>query len=172
GLQTHPKITYDPHGAGGEGTLAFKPPHNIRSADDLLAALHKQPTGNGLSVAALREGWPDAVTEINRLEKEGRLLVTRNKKEDFPKMVWPNDPTLIAYFDPEFKAIWEKVKIPDAETVVEELEKAGITPTNKSKVVKAKPTMERKKTKRTRRGGKVTNTHMAGVLRDYSHLQP
>ncbi|KZZ93009.1 transcription initiation factor IIE subunit beta [Ascosphaera apis ARSEF 7405] len=171
-LQTHPKIKYDPSGADGRGTLSFKPPHNIRTADELLRKLQAQPTGQGMSVAELREGWPGVVAEINRLEKEGKLLVTRNKKEDFPKMVWPNDPSLIIHFDPEFKQIWEKTKIPDPDTVIEELEKAGITPTNKNKVVKAKPQFERKKTKRTRRGGKVTNTHMAGILRDYSHLQP
>ncbi|KAI5287255.1 hypothetical protein KEM54_006121 [Ascosphaera aggregata] len=171
-LQTHPRIEFDPAGADGRGTFRFKPPHNIRTPNELLQALQSRPTGHGMAVAELKEGWPDVVTDVNRLEKEGKLLVIRNKKEDFPKMVWPNDPSLITHFDPEFIQIWEKTKVPDPDTVIEELEKAGITPTNKNKVVKAKPKLEKKKTKRTRRGGKVTNTHMAGVLRDYSHLQP
>ncbi|KKZ60900.1 transcription initiation factor TFIIE subunit beta [[Emmonsia] crescens] len=170
-LQSHDKVEYDPSGANGEGTFRFKPPHNIRSAEQLLRKLQSQSTAQGMSVRELREGWPNIVQTIDKLEKEGKLLVTRNKKDDHPKMVWANDPSLIQQFDPEFRQIWEKIKIPDQQTVTEELEKAGITPTSKNKVVKTRPKIEHKKVKKARRSGKTTNTHMAGVLRDYSHLK-
>ncbi|PGG99073.1 hypothetical protein AJ79_08707 [Helicocarpus griseus UAMH5409] len=170
-LQSHDKVDYDPSGANGEGTFRFKPPHNIRSAEQLLQKLQSQPTAQGMSVRELREGWPSIVQTIDKLEKEGKLLVTRNKKDDHPKMVWANDPSLTQHFEPEFRQIWEKIKIPDQQTVTEELEKAGITPTSKNKVVKARPKIEHKKVKKARRSGKTTNTHMAGVLRDYSHLK-
>ncbi|EFW21334.1 hypothetical protein D8B26_001546 [Coccidioides posadasii str. Silveira] len=170
-LQSHDKVDYDPQGSKGEGTFRFRPPHNIRSADQLLQKLQSQPTAQGMSVRELREGWPNIVETINKLEKEGKLLVTRNKKDDHPRMVWANDPTLIHQFDAEFRQIWEKVKIPDQQTVAEELEKAGITPTSKHKPVKQRPKIEQKKVKKPRRSGKTTNTHMAGILRDYSHLK-
>ncbi|PGH12842.1 hypothetical protein AJ80_06551 [Polytolypa hystricis UAMH7299] len=170
-LQSHDKVEYDPKGANGEGTFRFRPPHNIRTAEQLLAKLQSQPTAQGMSVRELREGWPNIVEAINKLEKAGKLLVTRNKKDDHPKMVWANDPSLIQHFDPEFRQIWEKIKLPDANTVMEELETAGITPTSKNKVVKQRPKIEHKKVKKVRRSGKTTNTHMAGVLRDYSHLK-
>ena len=170
-LQSHDKVDYDPSGAGGEGTFRFRPPHNIRTADQLLQKLQAQPTAQGMSVRELKEGWPNIVETINKLEKEGKLLVTRNKKDDHPRMVWANDPSLIQHFDPEFRQIWEKIRIPDAQAVREELEKAGITPTNKNNVVKPRPKVEQKKTKKVRRSGKTTNTHMAGILRDYSHLK-
>ncbi|EAW06939.1 transcription factor TFIIE subunit TFA2 [Aspergillus clavatus NRRL 1] len=170
-LQVHEKVQYDASGANGEGTFAFRPPHNIRTAEQLLQKLQAQSTAAGMSVRELREGWPNVEDTINRLEKEGKLLVTRNKKDDHAKMVWANDPSLVQHFDEEFRQIWEKIKIPDQQTVKEELEKAGITPTNKNKVVKARPKIEHKKVKKTRRSGKTTNTHMMGVLRDYSHLK-
>ncbi|EEH33933.1 transcription initiation factor IIE subunit beta [Paracoccidioides lutzii Pb01] len=170
-LQSHEKVQYDPSGANGEGTFRFKPPHDIRTAEQLLRKLQSQPTAQGMSVRELREGWPTIVQTIDKLEKEGKLLVTRNKKDDHPKMVWANDPSLIQHFDPEFRAIWEKIKIPDQQTVTEELEKAGITPTSKNKVVKPRPKVENKKVKKARRSGKTTNTHMTGILRDYSHLK-
>ncbi|KAI1913959.1 transcription factor TFIIE beta subunit, TFIIEB, Tfa2 [Ophidiomyces ophidiicola] len=170
-LQSHDKVEYDPKGAQGEGTFRFRPPHNIRSADQLLQKLQSQPTAQGMSVRELREGWPNIVTAINELERDGKLLVTRNKKDDNPRMVWPNDPSLVHHFDPEFRQIWEKVKIPDQQTVADELEKAGITPTSKHKPVKQRPKVEQKKVKKPRRSGKTTNTHMAGILRDYSHLK-
>ncbi|KAL2842885.1 transcription initiation factor TFIIE, beta subunit [Aspergillus pseudodeflectus] len=170
-LQVHEKVEYDPKGANGEGTFSFRPPHNIRTAEQLLQKLQAQSTGIGMSVRELREGWPNVEDAINKLEKEGKLLVTRNKKDDHAKMVWANDPSLIEHFDDEFKQIWEKIKIPEQQVVKEELEKAGILPTNKNKVVKARPKIEHKKVKKPRRSGKTTNTHMMGVLRDYSHLK-
>ncbi|EER44026.1 transcription initiation factor IIE subunit beta [Histoplasma capsulatum var. duboisii H88] len=170
-LQSHDKVEYDPSGANGEGTFRFKPPHNIRSAEQLLRKLQSQPTAQGMSVRELREGWPNIVQAIDKLEEEGKLLVTRNKKDNQPKMVWANDPSLIQHFDPEFRQIWEKIKIPDQQTVTDELEKAGITSTSKNKVTKPKPKVEHKKVKKARRSGKTTNTHMVGVLRDYSHLK-
>lgn len=170
-LQVHEKVQYDPKGANGEGTFSFRPPHNIRSPEQLLQKLQTQSTAAGMSVRELREGWPNVEDTINKLEREGKLLVTRNKKDNHAKLVWINDPSLIPHFDAEFRHIWEKIKIPDQQTVKEELEKAGITPTNKNKVVKARPKVEQKKVKKPRRSGKTTNTHMMGVLRDYSHLK-
>lgn len=170
-LQSHEKIVYDPKGANGEGTFSFRPPHNVRNAEQLLQKLQSQPTAQGMNVRELREGWPNVVEAINSLEKEGKLLVTRNKKDNHPRMVWTNDPSLNQHFDSEFRSIWEKIRVPDHQTITEELEKAGITPTSKSKVVKQRPKMENKKVKKARRSGKTTNTHMAGILRDYSHLK-
>ena len=170
-LKVHEKVQFDPKGANGEGTFSFRPPHNIRSAEQLLQKLQSQSTGAGMSVRELREGWPNVEETINKLETEGKLLVTRNKKDNHAKMVWINDPSLNQSFDDEFRAIWEKIKIPDQQAVKEELDKAGITPTSKNKVIKPRPKVEQKKVKKPRRSGKTTNTHMMGVLRDYSHLK-
>jgi transcription initiation factor TFIIE subunit beta len=170
-LQVHEKVKYDPEGAGGEGTFSFRPPHNIRSAEQLLQKLQAQTNAGGMSVRELREGWPDVELTINRLEQEGKLLVTRNKKDNHAKMVWANDPSLMQQFDQEFRQIWDKIKVPDQRKVTEELEKAGITPTSKNKVIKPRPKIEQKKVKKPRRSGKTTNIHMMGVLRDYSHLK-
>ncbi|KAJ6126637.1 hypothetical protein N7523_002249 [Penicillium sp. IBT 18751x] len=170
-LQKHEKVDFDPNGAGGEGTFAFRPPHNVRNPEQLLRKLQSQTTATGMSVRELREGWPNVEDAINQMEKEGKLLVTRNKKDDHAKMIWANDPSLIEHFDDEFKQIWEKIKIPDPQAVKEALDKAGIVPTNKNKVVKPRMKVEAKKTKKPRRSGKTTNTHMMGILRDYSHLK-
>ncbi|KAJ5190275.1 uncharacterized protein N7498_009260 [Penicillium cinerascens] len=170
-LQKHEKVDFDPSGAGGEGTFSFRPPHNVRNPEQLLRKLQSQTTATGMSVRELREGWPNVEDAINQMEKEGKLLVTRNKKDDHAKMIWANDPSLIEHFDDEFKQIWDKIKIPDPQAVKEALEKAGITPTNKNKVVKPRVKVEAKKTKKPRRSGKTTNTHMMGILRDYSHLK-
>ncbi|MCJ1372505.1 hypothetical protein MMC20_003730 [Loxospora ochrophaea] len=170
-LKNHEKVEYDRRGAGGKGTFSFRPIHNIRSADQLLGHLQSQPTAQGLTVRDLRDGWPGAEESINKLEKQGKLLVTRNKKDDHAKMVWPNDPSLAVTIDDEFKNMWYKIKLPEPGALADELERAGLTPTNKSRAIKSKPKVQEKKTKKPRKSGKTTNVHMAGVLRDYSHLK-
>ncbi|KZF24920.1 transcription initiation factor TFIIE, beta subunit [Xylona heveae TC161] len=171
-LKNHEKVEYDRNGANGEGTFRFKPIHNIRSKDELLRFLQTQPTAQGLSVRELKDGWPGAVAAIDQLEDQGRLLVIRNKKDAQAKMVWANDPSLAQTVDREFQDLWHKIKLPTTQAdLAGELEKAGLTPTSKAEVIKVKPKKEEKKRKTARKGGRTTNTHMLGVLRDYSHLK-
>ena len=151
--------------------FSFRPIHNIRSADGLLRYLQSQPTAQALSVKDLKDGWHGALDAIDNLEKQGRLSVTRHKKDDSARFVWPNDPSLFFPIDQEFRKIWQKIKLPEPAVLADELEREGLTPANKSRSVKMKPVKQEKKTKRARKGGKTTNTHMAGVLRDYSHLK-
>ena len=170
-LRSHDKVNYGPSHSGGEGLFSYRPIHNIRSSEQLLGHLQAQKTAQGINVRELRDGWADAEAAINTLEKQGKLLVTRNKKDNHPKMVWSNDPSLAISIDDEFKNIWNKIRLPEPGALADELEKEGLTPTNKARGVKAKNKVVEKKTKKPRKSGKTTNTHMNGILRDYSHLK-
>lgn len=170
-LRKHAKVQYHPKNDGGEGTYTYRSIYNIRTGDDLLAFLQDQKTAQGLEVKRLKDGWPDVENVIDELEPLGRLLVTRNKKDDHAKWVWLNDPSLDYSVDEEFQLIWHKIKLPEVGALADELEKAGLQPANKSRGIKLEPVRQAKKPKKPRKGGKTTNTHMAGVLRDFSHLK-
>lgn len=170
-LKDHSKVLYDKHGGNGKGSFSFKPIYNIRSAVELFAHLQKQPTAQGLLARDLRDGWPDAEDVMRDLEDEGKLLVTRNKKDDHAKMVWLNDPSLVIPIDEEFKSIWHKIRLPEAGALADELEKAQLMPTNKSRGFKAKTKLQEKKIRKPRKSGKTTNVHMQGILRDYSNFR-
>ena len=170
-LKNHAKVDYDPKNDGGEGTFSYRPIHNIRTADGLLGFLQSQKTAQGLDVKKLKDGWAGAEAEIDNLETQGKLLVTRNKKDSHAKMVWLDDPTLSFPVDDGFQSIWHKIQLPEPEQLANDLEKAGLQPANKSRGTKARSVEQTKKAKKPRKGGKTTNTHMAGVLRDYSHLK-
>ena len=170
-LQRHDKVDFERKGAGAESTYSFRPVHNIRSADRLLGHLQSQRTFQGLSARELRDGWPQAEDAIDELEQQGKLLVTRNRKDNHAKMVWPNDPSLKFGVDDEFQNIWHKIKLPPPDALADELKREGLTPANKKGSKKAMMKTPEKKTKKPRKGGRTTNTHMAGVLRDYSHLK-
>ncbi|KAJ8612742.1 hypothetical protein MRB53_037318 [Persea americana] len=104
-LKTHPKIEYD-------GKYRYRPLHGIRSAEMLERYLQKSTTAQGLQVKDLKDGWPGAVESIRGLEEQGSLLVTRNKKDNAPRMVFANDPSLIHPVAVEFQQMWHGMKLP------------------------------------------------------------
>ena len=167
-LREHDKVLYDP----GLDRYEFRPAHNIRNGEQLIAHLQSQRSAKGLNVKELRDGWPGAEDVINGLEADGKLLVTRNKKDDHAKMVWLNDASLRCEIDPEFQGIWHKIKLPDQQAVEEDLEKAGLISASKMAAPKAVKKVEQKKRKAPRKGGRKTNVHMQGIFKDYSHLKP
>lgn len=170
-VKHHPKIEHDPAGLGGKGSFRFRPKHNVRSTDDLEAFLQRQSTAQGIPVKELKDGWTGAIASITELEKAGKVQVTRNRKDDQPRMVWPNDPSLMHEFDVEFVGLWQKIKSPPNPTELRrELTEFGLTSTSVVKATVAGKTKEKKR-KATRRGGKTTNTHMSGVLKDFSHMR-
>ena len=166
-LQTDKKVVYDPDGFGGRGSYAWRPPLDIRSSDQLLRYLQAQPTAQGLNVKDLLQGWPKAADAIRQLENQKKLLVARSKKDDAPKTVWADDPSLAQNLDTEFQDIWHKIRLPAPEDMRDELRKAEIMPTDKAIMPVAKAVVQRKAKKKPRRSGKVTNTHMQHILRDY-----
>lgn len=172
-LKRHDRVEYQKDGTNthwSAGTYRFRPLHNIRTATGLLAYLQNQPTAQGLSVRELKEGWVGAEEAIDLLESKNQILVTRNKKDNHAKMVWANDPSLTQHVDPEFQSLWFKVSLPSKEDLPREMEKLGLKPTSAdpSSVVVAAPKEKQKKQKKPRKGGRTTNLHMAGILRDYS----
>ncbi|KAB8336896.1 hypothetical protein FH972_021203 [Carpinus fangiana] len=170
-LRRHPKVDHDPAGANGKGTYAYKPMHNVSSAEELLKLLQNQKTAAGIPVKELKDGWADATEIINTLALEHRVLVTRNKKDDSPKMVWSNDHTLNHDIDNDFKALWSGIKLPDTQAELrDKLVGYGITPTSQVKAPLVNKDQGKKK-RAARRGGKTTNTHMLSKMKDYSHLR-
>lgn len=169
-IQGHEKLEFVPEANNGKGGYRFRPKHNVRSADQLKGYLQRQKTSLGIPVKDLKEGWPGALDAINILEQRGELLVVRNRKENTPKVVWQNDPSLSLGIDEHFQKMWSAVAIPQNEQDLRaKLEAAGLKPTTApSSGILAGPA-GRKKKKAPRRGGRQTNTHMLGILKDYSH---
>lgn len=169
-LKRNERITYD----AVNNTFEFKPIHNIRSAQALLSFLQLQTTAQGLSVKELKDGWSAAVDTIADLEDRGEILVTRTKKDNQPRMVWINDRSLDVEVEDEFKDLWHKVVIPPLAELPGELEKAGLKPTSVDpatikKDVKANVQKGRKRA--VNRRVKISNTHMAGILKDSKDLK-
>lgn len=163
-LKVNTKVTYNE----ANKTYRFRPHLDISNGDELLAYFQKQESTQGIEVRKLKEGWPDCDTAINDLERQHKLLVLRNKKDQHPRMVWADDASLNAPLDEEFVQLWSSISIPNQkDDVVKQLQAMGHTTTGEivKNVAAVAPV---KKVKKTRRGAKITNQHMQGMLRDYS----
>lgn len=165
-LKDNERIHYDLK----SDTYAFKPIHNIRSAQALLGYLSNQMTAQGLSVKELKDGWSGAIDVIGKLEAEREILVTRTKKDNQPRMVWKNDRSLDVDVEDEFKAIWHRIQIPEPAELPRALQEAGLKPTSVDPASIKKATTsnaQRKKPKRAR-VGRITNVHMSHIIKDFS----
>ena len=163
-LQNNPKITYH------EDTdlYEFRPLHNIRNASTLLATLATQPTGAGLAVKELKDGYPQVEDDLKQLEQQGKVLVLRGKKDGLARMVWYNDAILNVAISEEFKELYHGLKVPEPGDLPKELEKAGMVPASVDPRSIKKVIVEKEKKRKGRRRGKITNTHLVGILKDYS----
>lgn len=173
-----PRIQWHPDPSANEqtwysGTYTHRPViPNVKSKTQLLGYLQKRIDMRGVPVKDLKDGWPACEAAIDELEKENRLLVVRWKKDNHPRTIWINDPSLVHHVDPEFRTLWHKVEVPSLDAIVQRLSAVGQKPTSEDprlKVVSA-PKVEKKK-RSSRRPGKSTNTHMEHLLKDYSHLK-
>jgi transcription initiation factor TFIIE subunit beta len=168
-LNANEKVTYNKE----TDSYTFRPMHDIFNADDLIGFLQSQTTALGLNVRDLKDGWGDVEKTIDQLEKEKQLLVVRNKKDNHAKMVWADDSTLNTPMDSQFVKYWGEIQMPTGghEAVVKELQQKGMSAAYSGILPSASVMKKEKPKKKIRRGGKVTNTHMQGILRDYSHLK-
>ena len=98
--------------------------------------------------------------------------MTRNKKDNNPRMVWADDPTLHKKMDQEYMDLWEMIAVPqNHDDVIKTLKAEGLPTAGTVSQPKLKG--DRKKDrKKPRHGQKTTNTHMQGLFRDFSNMKP
>ncbi|EPE27764.1 hypothetical protein GLAREA_04555 [Glarea lozoyensis ATCC 20868] len=174
-LRRHERVTWSPDPAlkaqsWDSGTFVHRPLINVRSKNQLISYIQAKTDARGIPVKELKDGWPDCEDAINELEAEHKILVTRTKKDNHARMVWGNDPSLVHKVDTEFQVMWNKIELPSVDDIVRKLMDAGQKPASEdpSKRIKAAAKPKEKKKKAPRKGGKVTNSHMAHLLVDYN----
>jgi transcription initiation factor TFIIE subunit beta len=172
-LKQHPRVRFVPDmahlNAWGAGTYEFRPLYDISDATQLVTYLQNQKEFKGLLVKDLKDGWANIEDSIDDMEGSHQILVTRNKKDNHAKSVYPDEPSLFNLIDDEYQLAWHKIHIPPPAELPGELTRLGLKPTSvdPTTIVKKVATKE-KVNKKPRRGGRTTNIHMAGILKDYS----
>lgn len=150
-------------------TAEYKSPYEIYNAEDLLRFLSAQPTFQGVSVKMLKDGWGGYLTAIEELEKSQDILVLRTKKENSPRYVWANRGGPIGSVSDDYVKLWASVRVPSASELPDLLDRAGLKPASvdPATIKKQQTPGDQRKQKKPRRG-KMTNTHMRGMLKEYN----
>lgn len=182
-LKAHTKVNFirdpkaeaaDPENAWRTGKYEHLPLiPGVKDDTSLLRYLSERKTAQGLSVKDLKDGWPGCEETITKLEKAHKLLVVRTKKDGVARTVWIDDSSLHHDVDAEFKLMWHRVEVPPLEDIVRKLAAAGQKPTSDDPQLKinavAKDTKKNKK--RAVNIKKMTNIHMAGLLKNFDHIK-
>lgn len=180
GLRGHPRVEWRPDAKLSEqtwktGMYAHRPIiPNVKDGTSLLAYLQRKTDASGVKVKDLKDGWPDCEDALAVLESQHKTLVVRTKKDNFPRYVWADDPSLQHTVQPEFQGLWHRVPIPSIEDMHRKLINVGQKPTSEDPrklLANAgnKPKVQKKRA--GKKSGKATNVHMAHLMQDYSHIR-
>ncbi|KAG9005675.1 hypothetical protein FRB94_004987 [Tulasnella sp. JGI-2019a] len=161
------------------GLYTWKRVYHSRTPEQLLNEIRsKGRDGGGLSVKALKEGFPEVVQHIEQLEQQGKVLVTRNAKDNAPKFVFWNEITTEQggkMVDAEFVEIWDKLTNPVEADLLKALERSGLQATVSEDLPAQAPKGKKKKPKaQAKRIHKITNTHIdiAGIDLTKDYVKP
>lgn len=158
------RIEFDPK----KNTFKYLSIYDIHSGPELVNLLRSQVTFKGISCRDLKDGWPQCDDTINALEEESKILVLRTKKDKTPRYVWYNIGGELNCIDDEFVKMWENVQLPQFAELPRKLQDLGLKPASVDPAtIKRQATRVEVKKKRQRKG-KITNTHLTGILKDYS----
>lgn len=180
-LRQHPRVIWKPDPSLTEqnvmsGTYVHKPLiPGVRSKEQLLEYLQKKKDAMLVHVKDLEDGWPreKLYPAITELEKAHKILVLRTKKDNHPRYIWQDDPTLWNEVDPEFQVMWHKANVPAAADINRLLIQAGQKPASEDprlKVANAKIEKPKKKTGKKKAPRNLTNTHLKGHLSMFKDL--
>lgn len=159
------KIQYD----STKNSFKYISTYDVHSASELLKLLKSQVTFKGISCKELKDGWPQCDETINQLEDESKILVLRTKKDRTPRYVWYNYGGDLHRIDDEFIKMWENVQLPQFSELPRKLQDLGLKPASVDPASIKRQTANVEVKKKKQRRGKITNTHMAGILKDYSN---
>jgi transcription initiation factor TFIIE subunit beta len=163
-LRKRPDVIYN----SDSNTYKYKPKINVTNADELRAYLSSRPTSVGVRFDELKDGWPDCQPTLNELEKEGHVLMIRDRK-DAIKLLWNDEASLRDKPSDELQHMWAQVKLPlNSDDLRARLEKAGLKPTSAPKITNKVATEKKKRTMK-RASKKQTNAHIEHLLKDYSN---
>ncbi|KAK5723527.1 hypothetical protein LTR15_005225 [Elasticomyces elasticus] len=164
----HAQIIAAKSSPNGKESFKYRPLHPVMNGDELRDYLARLDSASGVSVKDLKDGWPDCIPTITLLESRGEILVRRNLKDGTPHRVYPDNPAwhLTTPVDSKNPAEHKIMEIsPDF------LSGAGLVPTSAVKEIKGVGGKKKERKRVERRNAKKTNTHMAGVLKDYSKVK-
>ncbi|KAJ2890770.1 transcription factor TFIIE beta subunit, TFIIEB, Tfa2 [Coemansia aciculifera] len=162
-LTNNAKVIHDAQ----TNTFSYRPEFDLRTADELVEYLKKLPDGGGLEVKKLADSYLDTSSVIAELHKNQKILIMSDKTKR-PRYIFYNRMALETAIDEDVKTSWQQLQVPDEPELSREMERAGLK-RMQAETREEKEQQDVKKTKRSSRNTKITNTHLVGIdlTKDY-----
>ncbi|KAL3895782.1 MAG: hypothetical protein SGCHY_004492 [Lobulomycetales sp.] len=170
-LRSHDRLLFDPV----NNTFAYRHEYQIKSKEDLFELLKTNRQDGGFDWKKLKESYSNLPVALTELEEQRHAFVLRNHKDEprmvqslyvfiIAKKVFFNEKSLDLTISPDFKTMWDEIKLPSNTRELErELERSGLKSMEVVKKAVARPQSQAGRKKRAGRGrAKITNTHLAG----------
>ena len=179
-IRTHPRVEHRADESLSEqtwetGTYIYSPKiAGVKDKTSLLAYLQRKKDASHTSVKDLKDGWPDCDQALEELERAHKILIVRTAKDNIPRNIWIDDPSLHHHVDPEFRVMWSRVQLPELDDMHRKLVGVGQKPASDDPLSRAAngPAKSKQPKKRAgKRTGKATNVHMAHLMQDYSNMR-
>lgn len=156
-LRLHPRVHF-----GADGYYTYRPLiPGVQDELSLLSNLQGRRNKSAVAVEDLKDGWNDCERDLIMLDKEHKVLITREKGS--LKRVYYDEPTLWMRIDDKFKSMWHDVNIPTTNDLPTSIKLAP-------KKMIATPNRQARKVAK-RKIHVTTNKHVAALLKDFSYLR-
>jgi transcription initiation factor TFIIE subunit beta len=175
-LRANPRIKFLPN----SHMFEFLPEHNIRTAENLLAAVEDRyrrnveakdlPASICFEFKELLDSNSNVKPLIEQLEEDGKIFVTRKANDNNIKAIYFNPHKIQFQVDEEFKSVWSSLKIPDETDLTRDLKSAGMKTSEVSKI-KITHKQPPKKKSSSNRKIKLTNQHLEGIDLTQDYVQ-
>jgi transcription initiation factor TFIIE subunit beta len=104
-LKAHDRLVFDDI----TSTFAYQHKFSIKSKDDLLQILKLNRHNGGIEYKDLKESFSGIPAILEELVMERHALVSKNPKDDTPRIVFFNDRNLDMDMSDEFIKMWDEV---------------------------------------------------------------
>lgn len=127
-LKINPKIRFDPDGANGKGTFAYRSLYQVNNLSEIMNLLSRPEYQDGIQEVDLLDSYNGVEQDLITLKESGRVYVISNKDKK-TDVLYYNNPEYQITMDDRLKKIWHELRdaLPPPEELEKEMEKAGLT---------------------------------------------
>ncbi|KNC72986.1 hypothetical protein SARC_14452 [Sphaeroforma arctica JP610] len=147
-----------------DGAFAFNPKFNCGTAEqlqDLLTERHREGSG-GITLNDLLDSNPEVQKHVDRLQKEGKILVIKNNyTKNF--VLFHREHSEEITIDEKFVLLWQEISVADSVAVDQSLKDAGMSSSQQRVRGKSNRPGSSKRQKKETKIRNFKNEHMLGL---------
>jgi len=150
-LRQNPKISFE------DGVFSYKSKYPVRSREEVLALVRKNP--DGIEMRDLIDSYKGVDADVKALALDRQIYLIRNN-DTKSEVLFPIDASYALEVSPEFKELWHKTLVPDEVSLPDALLALGAKPMTQATADVRFKVEEKEKKKKQRKMRNFQNQHL------------